>query len=67
MKEHSSKNIEERVLAERKMIYEMIEASMELAKTKGEHPTRMGCSCIACANRRKDAIFGIPVQWKHRL
>lgn len=67
MKEQSSKNIKDRILAERAMIYEMIEASMELAKTKGEHPTALGCSCIACANRRKDAIFDTPLQWKHRL
>lgn len=67
MKEQSSKNIEDRILAERGMIYEMIEASMELAKTKGKHHSSIGCSCIACANRRKDAIFGTPVQWKHRL
>ena len=67
MKEQSPKSIEDRILAERGMIYEMIEASMELAKTKGEHPTSVGCSCIACANRRKDAIFGAPVHWKHRL
>ena len=26
-----------------------------------------GCSCIACANRRKALIYGSPGKWKFRL
>ncbi|MBI9085587.1 MAG: hypothetical protein JEZ11_18460 [Desulfobacterales bacterium] len=67
MKKQAFSKIENRMVAERRMIYEMIEASMALAKKKGTHPITAGCSCIACANRRKALIYGSPAEWKHRL
>jgi len=39
--------------SERMMIFEMIDASCELAAKKGRHPLEGECICIACVNKRK--------------
>ncbi len=57
----------ERLLNERRMIYEMINASMELAEKKGDHPLERGCNCIACVNKRKALLDNGPKKWKYRL
>ncbi len=57
----------ERLLNERRMIYEMIGASMELAEKKGEHPLKRGCNCIVCVNKRKALMDDGPKEWKYRL
>ena len=43
---------EKRKRAEKTMIYEIIDASCDLAARKGEHPLENGCNCIACVNKR---------------
>ena len=62
---------EEEAEAERKeelrMIVEMIEASMALAGKKGKHPLTDGCSCIVCAERRKQLIRGPEPECKYLL
>ncbi len=58
---------QERLLNETRMIYEMIEASMELAVKKGEHPLERGCNCIVCVNKRKALLDNRPKEWKYRL
>ncbi len=63
----SSDEKQERLLNERRMIYEMIEASMELAAKKGEHSLEKGCNCIACVNKRKALLDNWPKKWKYRL
>ncbi len=57
----------ERLLNERRMIYEMIEASMELSVKKGEHPLERGCGCVVCVNKRKALMDNGPKRWKYRL
>ena len=52
---------------ERIKIFEMIEASLELAKKKGKHPLERGCCCIACVNRRKRLIEGDEKGWKFTI
>jgi len=53
--------------AERLAIVEMIEASMEEARKKGEHPLTPGCSCIVCVIKRKRILEGPPKPWRYRL
>lgn len=55
------------IRARRKLIVEMIEASMKLAAEKGEHPLTPGCSCIACVTQRKRILQGPPKPWRYRL
>ncbi len=57
----------ERLLNERRMIYEMIGASMELAEKRGEHPLERGCNCIVCVNKRKALLNNDPKKWKYKL
>ncbi len=52
---------------ELRMIVEMIDASMALAVKKGKHPLTDGCSCIVCAERRKQLIRGPEPEWKYWL
>ncbi len=54
-------------LAERKMIFEMIDASCELAAKKGDHPLENGCNCIACVNKRKRLLEKPATTWKYRI
>lgn len=51
----------------RRLVFEMIEAAMDLAARKGPHPLEKDCNCIACINRRKDLDRGNPPPWKHFL
>jgi len=59
--------VEESRKAELRMIVEMIETSMALAVRKGEHPLTDGCSCIICAEKRKQMIRGPRLKWKYSL
>ncbi|MDY6903654.1 MAG: hypothetical protein SWH61_03115 [Thermodesulfobacteriota bacterium] len=63
MPSRSRKNIQ----AERRLIVEMINASMKLAYEKGPHPLTPGCNCIACVNRRKRKLAGAEKPWRYRL
>ncbi|MDY6824313.1 MAG: hypothetical protein SWH68_11045 [Thermodesulfobacteriota bacterium] len=60
---HSRKNI----LAERRLIVEMMNASMQLAYEKGPHPLTPGCNCIACVNKRKRKLAAPEKPWRYRL
>ena len=51
---------------EKKIIFEIINASCELAARKGEHPLQDGCNCIACVNKRK-RLLDKPKNWKFRM
>lgn len=55
------------LLNERRMIYEMIEASIELSVKKGKHPLERGCNCIMCVNKRKELLDDGPREWTYRL
>ena len=52
--------------SETSMIFEIIDASCELAARKGEHPLENGCNCIACVNKRK-RLLDKSKKWKFRL
>jgi hypothetical protein len=67
MMKHDDKTETAKATAARKMIYEMIEASMALAVQKGSHPLTDGCNCIVCVNKRKDLLRGPKKEWKYRL
>lgn len=56
-----------RILAQRALILEMIDASMQKAREKGPHTLIPGCSCIVCANRRKRILNRPERQWRYRL
>ncbi|MBS3731923.1 MAG: hypothetical protein KGY42_03355 [Desulfobacterales bacterium] len=56
-----------RVNAQRALILEMIEASMQKAAEKGPHSLTRGCNCIVCVNRRKRILAGPERQWRYRL
>jgi hypothetical protein len=62
---------EEKISAEQKhdrqIIFEMIEASIEMAEKKGKHPLERGCNCIACVNKRKRQCQIFQKHWKYRL
>ncbi len=60
------KNLEKKVLNERKQILEMIDASIALSIKKGPHPLKNGCRCIACENKRKLILYP-PKPWRFRL
>ena len=57
----------ERIRSQRRLIIEMIEASMQLAMEKGPHSLTPGCSCIACINKRKRKLYGPPKPWRYYL
>lgn len=63
----SRDKIEHEITAERKRIYEMIDASWDLAVKKGKHSLENGCSCIACVNKRKRLMQTPIKKWKFRL
>jgi hypothetical protein len=49
------------------LIFEMIDASAELARKRGKHPLEDECNCIACVNKRKSLLFKNDKEWKHLL
>ncbi len=63
----SRNKTEDRVIADRKRIYEMIDASWELAAKKGKHPIENGCNCIICVNKRKRLMETPKNKWKFKL
>lgn len=65
MKSH--KGFAETKKKERMMIFEMIEASFELAAKKGAHPLERGCNCIVCVNKRKRLFEKTEKSWKFRI
>jgi len=52
---------------EKKIIFEMIDASWELAQRLGKHPVKTGCNCISCVNNRKRILKKQEVKWKFNL
>ncbi len=52
---------------DRMLIFEMIDASYELATKKGKHPLENGCNCISCVNKRKLLIKQPEKKWKFWL
>jgi hypothetical protein len=52
---------------EKRIIFEMIEASWRLAEQLGEHEVRPGCPCISCINRRKSVLKKPEEDWTFRL
>ncbi len=42
--------------AKRKIIMEMIDASIKLSQKLGKHPLTKGCNCIACVRERKKIL-----------
>lgn len=63
----SDQNQKKYVLQQRRLIAEMIEASMRLAMEKGPHPLTPGCNCIACVNKRKRKLSDPPKPWRYYL
>ena len=61
--EHRKKALEK----DRMLIFEMIDASYELAAKKGKHPLENGCNCISCVNKRKLLIKKPEKKWKFCL
>ncbi len=53
--------------AARKLIYEMMDAALELSVRKGPHPLETGCNCIACVNKRKAVLRRKEKEWKYCL
>lgn len=58
---------QKKALENLRIIFEMIDASIDLSVRKGKHPLEPGCNCIACVNRRKDMLRPKQTNWKHRL
>ncbi len=58
---------DKQMVAQRRMIYEMVEASMALSKKKGHHEFEKGCGCILCVNKRKQIINGPFKEWEFVL
>ena len=61
------KRNEEAVIEDRKMIFEMIEASWELAERLGKHPLTKGCNCISCVNKRKRVLGERNREWEYEI
>ena len=57
----------ERIINDRRLIFEMIDASYELAARKGQHPLEKGCNCISCVNKRKRLLKQDDKEWKFRF
>jgi hypothetical protein len=55
------------VKEEKKIIFEMIDASWELAQRLGKHPVKTGCNCISCVNKRKRILKKQEVKWMFNL
>ena len=64
MKRHEGSEKTKR--SERMAIFEMIDASCEVAARKGEHYLDNDCSCIACVNKRK-RLLEEPKIWRFRM
>jgi len=67
MKPEYAKKRELRQAADRKMIFDAIEASMQLSRKKGPHALEPRCNCIACVNKRKRILAGPLKPWRYRL
>ena len=67
MKTVSTSPEDKRQIIERRMIFEMMEASMALSLEKGPHRLKKGCSCIVCVNTRKQILNGPNEEWKYKL
>ncbi len=65
MKSH--KGFAEKKRSERLMIFEMIDASCELAEEKGSHPLERDCSCMVCVKQRKRLLVKQEKSWKFRV
>ena len=61
------KNFKQTKRAEQLMIFEMIDASCELAAKKGRHLLEKGCPCIACVNKRKRLLEKPEKNWRFRI
>ena len=61
------KRNEEAVIEDRKMIFEMIEASWELAERLGKHPLTKGCNCISCVDKRKRVLGERNREWEFEI
>ena len=61
------KRNEEAVIEDRKMIFEMIEASWELAESLGKHPLTKGCNCISCVDKRKRVLGESNREWEFEI
>ncbi len=53
--------------SQRRLIYEMMEASMLLSLKKGPHALEKSCSCVVCVNKRKQILNGPARKWKFTL
>lgn len=51
-----SSDNQKRIRNERTLIFEMIDASCELAAKKGPHKLEPACSCMSCVTRRKERL-----------
>ncbi len=54
-------------LRSRRLIFDMIDASMKLALQKGDHLIENGCNCMACINKRKAFLAKHQGPWKYKL
>lgn len=63
----ASKKLTNKIISNRRMVFEMIEASMDLAQKKGIHPLTSGCNCIRCVNQRKRILSAPPKPGRFRL
>jgi len=61
------KRNEEAVIEDRRMIFEMIEASWELAERLGKHPLTKGCNCISCVDKRKRVLGERNKEWEFEI
>ncbi len=61
------RNLDDEIKKEQMLIFEMIEASIELAEQKGKHPLENDCNCISCINLRKLVLFNNEREWKFKL
>ncbi len=61
------KNSDNKIQKERELIFEMIDASIELSLKKGRHELENGCNCIRCINERKRLLYKPVKEWKHAL
>ena len=67
MKKISITYNKEKMINDRRIIFEMIDASCELAARKGQHPLEKGCNCITCVNKRKRLLEPNDKKWEFRL
>ena len=65
MKEN--RDLEDEIKKDQILIFEMIEASIELAEKKGKHPLEPDCNCISCINLRKRELYNNEREWRFKL